>query len=549
MDQESTGRSSPISAIENQWRSFRGFMVLVFICLHSSPMESHTYMRTIRTTRPIAPALILSLLLGACGGGDSDGNNGAPGAEGASGQAGAAGPTGASGPAGTPGGDGTPGGKGEQGSSLKWVITNATDVAVNAEPNTSYFVTNNTEEVVVTLPANAQPGQAVRVEGFGQGGWKIAQNDKQTVKLGVMPGETWTEQATDAKRLWAAVASSADGSRLLAAQRAGGLYTSIDGGVTWRNHPFGLALWTSVASSADGLKLVAVTASGQILTSKNGGDTWEPTPDDRELLERTWISVASSGDGDTLVAASRSSSGPIHGGRIGRIYISIDGGGHWTPTDEISTTWTSLTVSGDGNKMAAVESGGTIHTATRVTAADGTVSWTWTPRWTDQAGEAPNTKRAWSAVAYSADGSTLVAADGSGFIYISTNDGETWKRVAHSYRWKTVASSKDGRVLIAAADQGVSAGAPSLLYTSTDGGETWTTTSSTNHAWQSVTASADGNQLFAVEWDGYVHTSKARTTIGVTGSISGTMSGAAELVYIDDGVFGLVSEKGDLTIR
>ena len=65
-------------------------------------------------------------------------------------------------------------------------------MSVTAEPNTSYFVTNNKAEVVVTLPAEAQPGQVVRVEGFGQGGWKIAQNEKQTVKLGVMPGETWT---------------------------------------------------------------------------------------------------------------------------------------------------------------------------------------------------------------------------------------------------------------------------------------------------------------------------------------------------------------------
>ena len=37
---------------------------------------------------------------------------------------------------------------------------------VTAEPDTSYAVTNNKAEVVVTLPAEAQPGQVVRVEGF-----------------------------------------------------------------------------------------------------------------------------------------------------------------------------------------------------------------------------------------------------------------------------------------------------------------------------------------------------------------------------------------------
>ena len=58
-----------------------------------------------------------------------------------------------------------------------------------------------------------------------------------------------------------------------------------------------------------------------------------------------------------------------------------------------------------------------------------------------------------------------------------------------------------------------------------------------------MAASADGNQLFAVEDGGFVHTSKARTTLGVTGSISGTLSGAAELIYIGDGVFSLIAKR------
>ena len=89
----------------------------------------------------------------------------------------------------------------------------------------------------------------------------------------------------------------------------------------------------------------------------------------------------------------------------------------------------------------------------------------------------------------------------------------------------------------------------SLIYTSTDGGDTWSTAWSASHVWKSVAISDDGNQMLAVEDFGFVHISQARTTLGVTGSISGTMSDAAELIYIGDGVFGLVSEKGDLTIR
>ena len=71
------------------------------------------------------------------------------------------------------------------------------------------------------------------------------------------------------------------------------------------------------------------------------------------------------------MAASGPSSGPVNGNRIGQIYISIDGGGHWDANRPDFKHWTSVTVSGDGNKVAVVDSGGTIHTATRVTDANG----------------------------------------------------------------------------------------------------------------------------------------------------------------------------------
>ena len=63
-------------------------------------------------------------------------------------------------PVGASGAAGTPGGIGEQGNSLKWVITNETDVSVTAEPNTSYFVTNNSEVVVGDLAGRGATGPA-----------------------------------------------------------------------------------------------------------------------------------------------------------------------------------------------------------------------------------------------------------------------------------------------------------------------------------------------------------------------------------------------------
>jgi len=75
------------------------------------------------------------------------------------------------------------------------------------------------------------------------------------------------------------VASSADGAKLgRRSQRAvgGDIYTSKDSGATWT--PIGLAQgWKSVASSADGTKLVAAVLDGYIYTSGDSGATWIQT--------------------------------------------------------------------------------------------------------------------------------------------------------------------------------------------------------------------------------------------------------------------------------
>ena len=112
-----------------------------------------------------------------------------------------------------------------------------------------------------------------------------------------LPGETWTARATN--RNWLCVASSADGTKLVAVVRNGQVYTSADSGVTWTPRLTDANRdWMSVASSADGTKLVAVLDGGPIYASTNSGVTWTA----RES-NRGWYSVASSVDGNRLVAA------------------------------------------------------------------------------------------------------------------------------------------------------------------------------------------------------------------------------------------------------
>lgn len=91
-------------------------------------------------------------------------------------------------------------------------------------------------------------------------------------------GTNWT--AHDSNRIWQAVASSADGTKLVAAVFNGQIYTSTDSGTNWTageiNPDFNggntniYRAWRAVASSADGTKLVAVEFPGFAGGGTNG---------------------------------------------------------------------------------------------------------------------------------------------------------------------------------------------------------------------------------------------------------------------------------------
>ena len=99
--------------------------------------------------------------------------------------------------------------------------------------------------------------------------------------------------------------------------------------------------WYGLASSADGSKLVAVGYSG-IYTSTNSGNAWIQSTNAPNL---NWVSVASSADGNTLAAVSRS----------GPIYASTNGGAVWVQSDSPSIVWAAIASSADGTRMVAAE--------------------------------------------------------------------------------------------------------------------------------------------------------------------------------------------------
>lgn len=126
--------------------------------------------------------------------------------------------------------------------------------------------------------------------------------------------------------------------------------------------------------------------------------------------------------------------------------------------------------------------------ATLLAATHSTVAQTWTPT------DAPS--NSWVAVASSADGRILVAGTAATAIYTSTNFGATWNSNGiPNANWTCAASSADGGRLIAATGVPLSDGG--TVYTSTNLGVNWVTNNLPQHYWRSVASSADGERLVA----------------------------------------------------
>jgi len=152
-----------------------------------------------------------------------------------------------------------------------WVIVPNNTVA---QPNIGYICTNDLVPVTITLPSSPVVRDVYKVAAVGAEDGIIAQNANQMIASEIFPAASasnWV--ARDSSRAWSAVASSADGTKLVATVKGGQIYTSINSGVTWTpqdNQPQ-LVVRCVVA---DGTKLVCdgcdnINLIGDIYTSIN----------------------------------------------------------------------------------------------------------------------------------------------------------------------------------------------------------------------------------------------------------------------------------------
>jgi hypothetical protein len=288
-------------------------------------------------------------------------------------------------------------------------------------PNTDYLA-STAAQLVLLLPAHASPGDTVSITGAARGGWKIAQRDGQSIVVGhgahVIGAPAWTPTAlappardadnpiTIERDLpwplehdrptadWTAIASSADGKRLIAARReidGGDICVSADAGSTWQQTTAPIANWNSVASSADGQRLIAATDGRaglmSMVASDDGGRTWVARTSAPARIHH----LAMSADAARIYAASDLA-----------IFVSLDAGLNWTQSYAgPDGNFVSIGVSADGQRVVAGTLDGSLYTS-----LDGGADWS-------AAGEAAR----WYGVDVSRDGSRLhaSAATGSSF--------------------------------------------------------------------------------------------------------------------------------------
>jgi hypothetical protein len=304
---------------------------------------------------------------------------------------------------------------------------------------------------------------------------------------------------------WSSIASSGDGSRLVAVRSDldNYVYVSDDYGVSWSAREAAQGTfrsWSSVAISTNGDILIVSTHEGNIYYSLNTGTNWNESNLGDSGLD--FSSIAISGDGDYAYAT-------VNSGRIWR--ASGESLSTWSEVDTLPITlWKSIATSDDGTKVVAVVNGGYIYTST-----NGGSSWQ----------ERSNSgSHEWESVAMSSDGQTIVAVESdenSGGIYLSTNMGESWTTLsdAGDQPWSAISISDDGEVIIAST---ITAG----VYASFNGGSTWSAEEGVmNSQIRSLALTTSGGRVALASSDSYIYTALEQTEAIITNVTSSVEDG------------------------
>ena len=199
-----------------------------------------------------------------------------------------------------------------------------------------------------------------------------------------------------------------------------------------------------------------------ILKTKNGGSSWSKIWSPPEDLTVDDLAMASPSVAYIVGSKFVESTDTTPGGNFNAIYVTSDGGAHWTDkSDALGSGELFRVVATDALHAWAVGESMEIY-ATR----DGGI------KWTKQNGTAENLGRFESLFFLNSHTGWAAGAEFSptykGVVFRTTNGGATWKRTAAS------AGSKLSAIGFSDAKHGWTAGYEAdKFYKTTDGGATW----------------------------------------------------------------------------
>ena len=241
-------------------------------------------------------------------------------------------------------------------------------------------------------------------------------------------------------------------------------------------------------------------------------------------------------------------------GIVGLLQYSTNMGQTWTSTTGIHANYQAVTMSANGQFLAACVNGGgifislvastAVSTSSSLTVSGATSTGVLTYQdgssamsaqtpldystlgaaWTVQPVIA-GPSGVWSAVAMSTTGQYIMACLNVGYIWYSSNYGESWLSgggySSSGLAFTAIAISATGQYGVAAVNAG-------SIYYSSNYGVLWTTTGLANSTWTSVAASASGAYMLATAASGYIwYSSNYGTTWTQSGSVLAAWSAIA----------------------
>ena len=266
-----------------------------------------------------------------------------------------------------------------------------------------------------------------------------AKNDDIFIGTYSVPDSQWTLKSQGIHGNWAGVAYSADGTHIYAAPltdangHMGYIHRYASGMWTPTANAYGN--WSSVGCSSNGsIVLATQTANtmggnityGNLFVSTDEGEIWR-IPD--RIKVGVWTDSAVSLDGRVMIASQECD----ETGYAGQLWSSTDSGTTWSSNGP-HMKWTSVAMNSNGTIMMAAAS---TPSALVYASSDFGLSWTATSQYGNQVGVSP-------------DGTTIIAGETDGDLFISFDGGSNWVQQIDSPKapWSSLALSSNGMRIV-----------------------------------------------------------------------------------------------------